>query len=92
MIPVISIFEMKTASSRDELATRDGCGGGGRWPKHTAACSSFIMIFIFKASINSVCRSLETDVSLLREHTLRRTPTLQGLRPLRIALKSTDVI
>ena len=28
MIPVISIFEMKTASSRDELATRDGCGGG----------------------------------------------------------------
>ena len=50
MIPVISIFEMKTASSRDELATRDGGGGGGRWPKHTAACSSFIMIFIFKAS------------------------------------------
>ena len=34
---------------------------------------------------------LEADVSLLQQHTIRRTPTLQGLRPLCIAQKSTDV-
>ena len=67
-----------------------GEGAGGQ---NTLLLAHHLSRFLFsKQVINSVCRSLEADVSLLREHTLRRTPTLQGLRPLRIALKSTDVI
>ena len=66
-----------------------GEGAGGQ---NTLLLPHHLSWFLFsKQVVSSVCRSLEADVSLLQEHTLRRTPTLQGLRPLRIAQKSTDV-
>ena len=56
MITVISSFEMKTASSRDELAIRDG---RGRWAGGQAAKTHYCFLiihhdFYFQSKLSTV--------------------------------------